>query len=459
MSRLLFADDYGAYAVASWIVGLGAFFGDVGLAGALVRQPTKPTINESFTVFIAQQLLTVVVIVMVVTLGPKLAGVSAVAADDRRLLYLMSLSLFMSSLRIIPMLALERELKFGVIAKIELAQNVLNTLTNIFLAWLGWGPWSLAVGAVVGAGVMTTGVWMASPWRPAGKFEWPIVKRLAGFGIAFQLNALMPTLLSGWVFIIVGKMLGVSAVGFVTWAVSLSSVPLMVSGVLNRIAFPTYSRLQNDPAVLGHYLKASIRRLMAVMIVFVPAGVLLCPLLIPTLFDPRWNPAVPLVQWFSIDVMLATILGVLASSQNATGHATDRLWITIGSGIIRWIAGFAIVYLFGLQGVGPLVAAITLIELVVTCVLIEKRNPSIHKLLTTVMDPILRMGIALTIAWLSSFLISPDHPAARCLLALGIFSGLLFFHELLTSGKLVWLDLQALSHMIKGRVSAGSVAK
>ena len=57
LARLLFPRDYGVFAIAAYITGLGMFLCDVGLGGALVRQSQKPSQNEAFTVFGASRRL------------------------------------------------------------------------------------------------------------------------------------------------------------------------------------------------------------------------------------------------------------------------------------------------------------------------------------------------------------------------------------------------------------------
>ncbi len=451
MARLLFADDYGAFAVAAWIMGIGAFLSDVGLAGALVRQHQAPTRDEAFTVFISQQVMTGLIAVVVILFGPRLAGVSQLGPSQQSILYVMALNLFNNSLRVIPMMALERELKFGVISKLEMIQSLVNTGVNIFLAWLGWGAWALAWGSVSGAAVITIGVWMASPWKPAGRFRSSIFMRLAKFGLAFQLNALAPTLLSGWIPILVGKYLGLTAVGYFNWAMTQASIPMMLSGILNRVAFPAYARMQGDPEKLGEFLKTSIRRLVAVMGLLVPLGVLVCPAAIPILFRDRWVPAIQLVQWLSFDVLLGTLLGILAASQNATGHALDRLWIALGAGVADWVLGWIAIRTFGFASLGPTVVGATLIEMWFTCWLIQRRHLLIRGLIGEAVRPVLRASLFTAIAFIASIFLANQSINLRCAAGVGVFGVLFLGYELLMRGNGSFHEIRAVFAMIRRR--------
>ena len=458
LSRLLFADDYGAFAVGTWILGIGAMLADAGLAGALLRQERPPTVDEQFTVFVSQQILAAIMFVMVVTVGPRLAGVSHLSASEQKIVYLLAVNLFMNSLRVIPLMTLERELKFNVIARVEFTQGFVYTGLNVFLAWCGWGAWSLAMGNVISSVFLTVGLWIAAPWKPVGKFRLDILKRLSKFGAAFQLSAIMPGLFAGWVPILVGKIVGLTAVGYVNWAGNQASIPLALSAILNRVAFPAYARLQGDASKLGDFVRASIRKLSAVMVLIIPIGILACPAAIPILFAPRWIPAIPLVQWFGFDVLIGTLLGILIAAQNATGHSADRLWITIGAGIADWVFGWLVIHFFGLNSVGPTVVATTLIELWITCWLLQRHHPSLIGVMADVFLPLFRTGAWIIGAYLVGRWLAPSNVNVQCGLSLAIFLILAAAYDVFTGGRGSWLELRGIWTMFRRKAAPAATA-
>ena len=139
LARLLFPRDYGIFGVAAYITGLGMFLSDVGLGGALVRQHQAPSKDETLTVFLSQQVLTGIVVVSVIAASPVLIHVYRLSPGASLLLVAMTLGLFFSSLRVVPMMALEREMRFGDIARCEMIENIAQTASTIALAALGAG--------------------------------------------------------------------------------------------------------------------------------------------------------------------------------------------------------------------------------------------------------------------------------------------------------------------------------
>ena len=446
LARLLFPKDYGVFGVVAYIAGLGMFLSDVGLASSLVRREAKPTRDEAFTVFCTQQIITGIVVVAVIVTTPLLIHIYALSPSAKSLLYGMSFGLFLSSLRIVPMMALERDLQFPVIARCELLENLAQTGSTITFAYLGWGAWALAGGGLVRGIVGLSLVWAVSPWQPVGRFEFSIVRRLAPFGFAFQLSAIIPTLMGGWMPLIVGRLLGVGAVGLVGWAANLASVPMMLSGVLSRVAFPSYSRLQADPEAFNKYLSSSIRRVGAIYSLVVPLVVLAFPILILVLFRARWAPAIPLVQWFSLECSLLTLTGLLASAQSALGRAGERLTVTILTGLFRWFGGYLAIVKFGLLGIGPTMFFISLSEMLATGYLLQRRNNG-NRILRELVSQVVSTGFLLGTALVASFTIAHNQIVLRTVVSIAILLVLILVRELLMGGRFIFQELRGFIRM------------
>jgi len=451
MSRLLFPSDYGLFGIVSYAASLGVFLGDLGLSAALVRQPHEPTRDETFTIFWCHQALTAVIVATVCALAPQLTRGYALGDAAVPMVWALSLGLFLSSLRVIPLMALERQLAFPVIARAELIENVAQVVTTIGLAALGFGAWALALGGLV-RGVVGLGlVWWASPWRPWGSFRLDVLKRLLSFGLAFQLPPLVGALAAGWVPLVVGHILGKEAVGLVNWAWALASTPMMLSVVLNRVAFPAYCRLQEDPAGFAAYLRTSLRRLAAVLLLVIPLVVLVLPVVVPLFFGERWVPAVMLVQWFSLECVLTTLTGLLATSQNAGGRPWERLAVVVGVGAAKWAVGTWAIQRFGLAGIGPVGVLVGLAELWVTAWLVARLNPAMRGLVSQVVEPFVTVGLLLAGACAAAMALVGGG-LARALVGGAVFALLVLARELLPGTLSLLGELKDMVGFVRTRV-------
>jgi PST family polysaccharide transporter len=452
LSRLLFPADYGLFGIVSYATSLGVFLGDLGLSAALVHQSHEPTEEETSTIFWCHQALTAGIVATIILLAPSLVEGYALGARTLPMIYVMALGLFLSSLRVIPLMALERKLAFPLIARAELIENVAQVATTITLAALGCGAWSLAGGGLVRGAVGLVCIWWASPWRPRGAFRFAVVRRLLGFGLAFQLPPLVATLTLGWIPLVVGRVLGKDAVGFVNWATALAATPMMISAILNRVAFPAYCRLQDDPVGFAGYLRTSLRRLSAAFCLFIPLAVFAVPVAVPLLFGERWVPAVPLVQWFSMEAILTTLIGLLATAQNAGGRPWERLAVTVGVGVVRWSLGSWIIQHYGLTGIGPLGIFASLGELCVTAWLVARLNPALRGLVAEVVEPFVTVGLLLLGLSVALPYLVPEGPWMQGLTGAVLFLVLFLVRERLPGPLPLVAELRTIRTIIQNRL-------
>lgn len=455
LSRLLFPSDYGAFAIVAFTAAMGAYLGDLGLSASLVRQQHEPTEDEISTAFWSHQGFTVVIVAVLLGFAPLIARAYDLGTSGALMVCAVALGLFFHSLRVIPIMMLERNLHFPAIARAELVESVAQTAATILLAALHWGPWALIGGGLVRGAVGLGMLWAAAAWRPRGKVRWDIVKRLLGFGIWFQLNGIVPAILGGWIPLVVGRLEGKDAVGLVNWAWALASVPLALSSVLNRVAYPAYSRMQQDAEGLAEYLRTSIRRISAVLCIIVPFGVIALPFLIPTLFGERWSPASVLVQWFMLEGAMQAVHGLLNSQQNASGHARERVYVLIGSSLLRCGLGTLAVMHWGIVGIGVTATAITLTEMCLSAWLVARRNPHLSGLEFQVMEPFLTVGALLAFAVGLSRIASGQYGLlVQALVGTGMLAVLVLARERSRRGLSLVGEVRAVVAHVRGRKAA-----
>ena len=206
----------------------------------------------------------------------------------------------------------------------------------------------------------------------------------------------------------------------------------------------------------GHRLRADAARQVSwiaavsqAVVALVPVLVIVCPLLIPALFRARWTPAVPLVQWLSLECVLLTLTGIIASAQNATGRAGERLGVTLGFGLARWGLGYLAVVRFGLSGIGPLVVSLSLGELLLTASLVRWRNRGCGRLMGEVFRPLLTGGGMLVVSMGVGRVAGHDSPLLRTAVSLAAFLMLVAIREIATQGRLLTRELRALFAMFR----------
>ena len=133
LTILLEPKIFGIFIVISSVVAFLRYVSDIGLAAALVQKKETVTSDDLKTTFTIQLLLTLVFIGIAYLLAPLVVDKYELN-NEGYLLYLSLLgAFFVSSLKTIPSILLERKLEFNKFVIAEIVETVLFYLVVVFL--------------------------------------------------------------------------------------------------------------------------------------------------------------------------------------------------------------------------------------------------------------------------------------------------------------------------------------
>jgi O-antigen/teichoic acid export membrane protein len=179
----------------------------------------------------------------------------------------------------------------------------------------------------------------------------PEIRELLRFGSGFTLARIFNYGASQGDNFVVGRVLGIEALGYYGRAFKLMMIPVTYfASIVTKVLFPVMSRLQGDPARLrSTYLTGA-----AVLgLVSAPLGALMvvtAPEIVLVLLGPKWIPAVLPFQILTAAIMLRNVYLMAYCLDAATGELKKR---TLRDGIyaLGVVAGSLIGSRFGLVGV------------------------------------------------------------------------------------------------------------
>jgi O-antigen/teichoic acid export membrane protein len=271
------------------------------------------------------------------------------------------ISFFLSSLKTIPSVLLERKLDFNRLVIPQIGETILFNLVAVFLAWQGAGvtsfTWAVLVRGVSGLIL----IYLISPWMPGLALNRASARKLLSFGVPFQANSLLALVKDDLLTVFLGKILPFAQVGFIGWAQKWANMPLrFIMDSVIKVTFPAYSRIQDNlPALRAGIEKA----LFAVCFLTFPALIGLALLASPLVeFLPRylkWQPALLALYFFCIQAAFASVSTTLTNTLNATGRIKTTLKLMVMWTALTWILTPTIfIYLWGYNGVAPAAALV-----------------------------------------------------------------------------------------------------
>jgi O-antigen/teichoic acid export membrane protein len=358
VSRWLGPEIVGRFAILIFVTqGILGYFGDLGLKAALIRkrgdlEPTELStantvilgISTTFAIAIG---LLLPVAFRLVKLGPENYLPAAVFL----------VLLIVRNQRMVPLALLERALRFKAVSAVEAAESLIYTVLLATLAFLHKGIWCyvVAMGCRDLFGSVAFNLIARPPFR---KFSWASIRPHVGFSMIYQGGSLLNMATLAFPPIMIARLLGKNAVGYVSWAYTLALYPLVICNAMSRIYLPAFSSAAADPALLRSRVEKSLRINASIAW---PACAVLASLSTPIIalvFTAKWFPAQPLLYAYCITAMMLAVGVPLTELFFAQDDAWFNLWLSFAWTIPTWTLGTYAVLRYGLFGFAIFQAAL-----------------------------------------------------------------------------------------------------
>lgn len=249
LARMLTPAEYGIATAAFVAIGLLEVVSRLGVTPAIVQ---KPTLTQTDIASAAWAILgaSVLLAALVSLVSPWVNTLLALHPDEKAI-PLLALQLPLYSLGAISLGLLQRNVAFKRIIVIDTVSFLTGTVgTSLTLAFLGFGPYSIILGNLATTAIATLGYrvsWRHS-WSLANVHEIPAsLARLLRFGMTYSVGELGAWLAVNAGKFIIANRLGAASLGIFGRAFQLLiSASDLVGGVVERVLFPTFSRIQHD---------------------------------------------------------------------------------------------------------------------------------------------------------------------------------------------------------------------
>lgn len=413
---------FGIFYVVSACISFLTYFSDIGLAAALIQKKDVLTDDDLTTTFTIQQGLVFTLCLVMFILSPMIGNFYKLDDSGMWLLRSLIVSFFLSSLKTIPSVLLERKLDFNKLVIPQIVETIGFYGISVLLAWRGLGiasfSWAVLARALLGL-IVLYGI---APWKITLGFSKPVAKKLLRFGIPFQLNSLLALAKDDLMTIFLGRVLTFTEVGYIGWAKKWAEVPLrLIMDSVIRVTFPTFSRLQHDKEFLGRAIE---KTLFGLAFTIIPISVALLFFIEPAVsLIPKygkWVPALISFYLFVVTSLVAAFSTPLTNALNAVGKIKITLFLMVFWTLATWILTLTFIPLFGFTGVA---AAQTVLSLSIFLVIALVKRISPFSFMQSIRVPFL----AATVQGCVYYFLRGTHPYQIWQLAsTGVFGVILY---------------------------------
>ncbi|WP_298267855.1 oligosaccharide flippase family protein [Geobacter sp.] len=362
LARILVPEVFGIYAIVNFVIQFFSTFGDVGIGAALIQKKGELTREELSTTFWLQQILACFVAGIAIFAAPLALKVyPSLPTVGVWLIRAMAASFLFSSLKTIPAILMERNIDFNRIAWVDVGENLVFQLVAISCGLMGFAAWSFVFAAITRSLCGAVLIYALSPWRPSFHCRIGTVKDLVKFGLPYQGNQILSFVKDAVTPLFVGAFAGAAAVGYVNWARNFAFTPLMISEGFGRVAFPAFSRLQDNKVLLTRTIERSIRMMTVVMFPVTAIMFALGAEITHVVFTDKWMPGMAAFYFYCTSPLLIGVMLPMYSAILSLGRSDLLLKMTAGLIILEWSLGVPFVLKFGFNGISfsqPIIVAI-----------------------------------------------------------------------------------------------------
>lgn len=243
--RLLGPVEYGLYAGSAAIVVFLALVAPLGVDVYLLQREEEPSeqIQDQAFSFLLVSSLAAVAVGLLLSIGVVRALPDpGFTAPFRALLLAVPLEV----LWVLARARMERSLRFGRLAALELGADVVFYIVSLGLALRGFGVWAPVAGYVVRQTCQLIAGYVVAGCRPRWDWSPSALREPLRYGIGYSSSRWI-TESSGLINpLLVGGLLGPAAVGYVAVATSLVDALGFVKTATTRLGIAAFARIQNE---------------------------------------------------------------------------------------------------------------------------------------------------------------------------------------------------------------------
>ena len=351
LTILLSPKIFGIYFTVLAIIAILNYFSDIGLAASLIQKKdiTDDDIKTTFTI---QQTLILTIVSIGFLASSFIQSFYDLPQEGIYLFWALLFAFFISSLKTIPSILLERKIQFQKIVIVQIVENTVFYITVMTLALLKYDLMSFTFAVILRSITGLILIYSLSFWVPRIGISIKSVKTLLSFGIPFQASSFLALFKDELLILYLGKILGFESLGYIGWAKKWAETPIrIIMDNISKVLFPVFSRIQHDTQKISRL----IQKILFYQTTILAPSILGLALIMSNFIEiipkySKWAPALPLLYIFCISAFLSSYSTPFINMFNALGKVRISFKFMLAWTIATWVLTPILTQTFGLFG-------------------------------------------------------------------------------------------------------------
>lgn len=360
LTRLIGPTNYGLYTTAFAITTVLSTLAWVGVDAYLLRHEEelpRRAFDEAFS-------LLVVTSTLVVLVGLGAAFLAARMLPDTRFLPPLLAMLALLPVKVLwtpGQTLLERGFQYRRLAALELGADFAYYAVALPLAFYGGGVWAPVAGFGAWQGVLLVGSYALAGYRPRWRWNPRSVRDMLRYGSSYTASIWASDARELVNPIVVGGLLGPTAVGYVALAVRLVDALSFLRKITRRLALVALGKVQHDRRRMRRTVEEGMGLQVLALGPLLAGFAMVAPWFIPLAFGEQWRPTLavfPLIAIGYLGMALFTLPAALLyvvrrSGAVAAGHTVQVVVLALGALVLvppLGIVGYGLAEVLSLLG-------------------------------------------------------------------------------------------------------------
>lgn len=345
LSRLLSPAEYGVAAIATVIISFLQMFCTMGIAPAIIQ---KELTNEDLSSIFTFSLIVGGFMALLFFCSSWLIADYYGNCLLRPVCQILSIQLLFTAINMVPNALMAKNKRFKEIAKRTLTLQLSSGVISVIAAWRGAGVYSLLISPVfssIGIFLWNKKYYKISIDRTFNTCPIKKIFSYASYQFLFELINFFSRNLDK---LIIGKMIGMNALGIYEKAYRLMQLPMQnVTSVINPVLQPVLRGLENDKMNLAKKYAMIVR---FVATISFPAGIILACMskeIIYVFFGNRWDTAIPIFSILALSLPLQMINSTSGAIFLICNNTRMQFWLGIRNTATTIIGFLIATFYFG----------------------------------------------------------------------------------------------------------------
>ena len=313
LARYLPATAFGKVAIVTVIVGFSQMFVDLGISKAIIHK-RYVTEEQLSTLYWLNVFTGIGLYLLVAWVAPTIASFYN-DTSLTSLIRLTAITLIIQSMGNQFFVLFEKELRFDIVARIDMVAVAVGFVLSVVLAFYGYGVYALILPYIVTAGIKSISYIVKGLryHRPDFYFNITDVGDFLRFGFYQMGSGFVGYLNSQMDILLIGKLLGQEALGIYSLSKQLVMRPAqIVNPVVTRVSFPVLAKVQDETGRLRQIYIRTIRTLSLINFPVYLFIAIMAEEIVSFFLGSEWAAAV-------IPVQVLSLFALVRSTANPVG--------------------------------------------------------------------------------------------------------------------------------------------